>query len=453
MENIKREIEEQLAAMAQENDRLIGILTDAVRLTDYSPEGGVWTKPLQRALKEHEIVMIPSASEPYRLDGTVILPSNRRIVAEDGAVIRLEAGVKVLMLRNADTADGTHSPITGKARSVNVSIEGGVWEESCTRRMGYGDSGMYDGERSLYGVSTCMFFENIEHLTLRRMTFRHCGGFALQLGEVKDAVIEHIRFDTCYADGVHVNGNAENILVRDVRGRVGDDLVAFNMFDWQDSSVNFGPCRNVLCEDLELSADSQYKALRIEPGVYTFDDGTRVDCSLTRAIFRHIQGIKTFKLYCQTPVYGNGISREPADVGSGDHIFFEDIRVDLDGPIDRFDAYENGDPVTGSFAAFELGLNVKNLSLRNVDLTLHRERYPYSYLLCIGPKSVRLADGREIFDPHLSSVAERVYLENITVNGERPEKIEPYLRQIVFDHLYPDMSSTAEGRIGQIVYR
>jgi hypothetical protein len=42
------------------------------------------------------------------------------------------------------------------------------------------------------------------------------------------------------------------------------------MYDWQNSSVNFGPMHTVLCEDLVLSADSRYKALRIEPGMYRY---------------------------------------------------------------------------------------------------------------------------------------------------------------------------------------
>ena len=159
-----------------------------------------------------------------------------------------------------------------------------------------------------------------------------------------------------------------------------------------------GPCENVICQDLTLSPKSGYKALRIEPGIYTFDDGTEVDCSLTRAIFRRISGIKTFNLYCQTPVYSPSSPPEKAGVGSGDLIFFEDIKIDLDSPIDLLNDYVTSNPVTGSFGAFELGLNIKRLFLERIDLTLHREKYPYSYLVCIGPKSVRLSDGREVFD-------------------------------------------------------
>jgi len=89
--NKKAEIRETLARMAQENQALIGRLTDKVSLTDYAHlvrPGNVWTDALQAALNEHEYITIPKADMPYMIDDTVIIPSNRHIEAEEGAVIR-----------------------------------------------------------------------------------------------------------------------------------------------------------------------------------------------------------------------------------------------------------------------------------------------------------------------------------------------------------------------------
>ncbi len=449
MKKAKAEIEKILKTTREKNEAMSSSLIDSCNLTDYAPVNGIWTQAFQKSLNEHEVVYIPKASDPYLLDGSVIIPSNRKIIAEDGARIRLSSKCKLLMIRNSQTADGTHAPITLE-RNEGIFIEGGAWEEECTSRLGYGLTGKYDENRSFYGVSTCMLLENINHLTLKNMTFKNCGGFALQIGECTDVIIENITFENCFADGIHINGNVENIHVKNVRGEVGDDLVAFNMFDWQNSSINFGPCKNVICEDLELWENSYYKALRIEPGVYTFDSGDTVDCSLTNAIFRRIKGIKTFKLYCQTPIYSPTLAPEKAGVGSGDNIFFEDIKIDLDSPIDSLDGYVTGDPIKGSFAGFELGLNAKNIYLKNIDIILHREKYPYSYLLCIGPKSARGEGGIEFFDPYFSSTVENVYFENITVNGEKPNDISPYIREITFDSLYDDLDSTASGKINNI---
>lgn len=452
MENIKKNIELLLENVVLNNEMLRATLSDKCFLTDYVPCGSIWTNALQNALTEHEIVIIPKNNVPYFIDGSVTIPSNRHIIAEDGAVIKIHEGSRLLMLRNESTKDGTHMPIKGK-RDSNITIEGGIWQEWCPHRMGYGGSGMYDRERSFFGVSTCMLFNNIDNLTLRNMTFKNCGGFAVQLGDISRVIIENIRFENCFADGIHVNGNTKDIHIKNISGQVGDDLVALNMYDWQNSSVNFGPCENVICEDLVLSEESHYKALRIEPGIYTYEDGTKVDCSLNNAIIRRVEGIKTFKLYCQTPPYEIGKSPENGEVGSGNNIFFEDIKIDLDSPIDPLDEYLSSHPIKGSFAGFELGLNVKNLYIKNIDLTLYRDKFPMSYLLCIGPKSVRLENGTEIFDPYFSSVAENVYLENITVNKKRVDDISPFVKEIVFDKLYDDIPSSASGKILNLFYK
>ena len=451
-EQVINQLEERLTAMRAKNELACGALCDTVNLTDYTPrEGCIWTEALEKALREHSVVRIPVSPAPYLIDRTVLIPSDRHIIADPEAVIRLAPGTEVLLLRNEHTVDGTHLPIRNMERDRNITIEGGIWEDCSDRRRGYGKSGRYGAEyrngSPFFGVSTLMLFENLDRLTLRNMTFRNCGAFAVQLGEISNVVAEDIRFESCFADGLHFNGNTENVHVRRISGQVGDDLVAVNAYDWQNSSINFGPVRNLLCEDLFLSPDSRYHALRIEPGIYTFDDGSQVDCSLTDAVFRRIENIRTFKLYCQTPKFFPGEEPERGDVGSGDRIVFDRIHVDLNAPIDLLDGYVTNDPVRGSFAAFELGLNVGQLWLRNINLDLYRDRYPYSYLLCIGPKSARKPDGREVFDPSFSSIADKVTFENIRVNGEKVTDVRPYLREIVFDRLWDDMPSTASGKI------
>jgi len=467
-ESIKINIITSLETMRAEN-LAAAIHSDPVNLTEYvsmtkeGTQGIIWTAALQKALKEHHTVIIPPASEPYFIDDTVTIPSNRHIEAE-GAVIRLTEGCEVLMLRNEHTMDGTHAPIDKTSRNYNISIHGGRWEESQTRRGGYGKCCRYthfgeddDRTRPFYGVSTCMLFNNITGLTLQDMTFANTAGFCVQTGDLTNGVFENIEFVSCFADGLHLNGNSENLLIRNVHGDVGDDLVALNMYDWQNSSVNFGPTRNVLCDGLDLAPSSPYKALRIEPGVYTYDDGSTVDCGLFDAIIRNVKGIATFKMYFQTPTYRIGTAPEPGSVGSSDNLFFENITVDLSAPIDKFAEYINSDPLRGTFAAFELGANIGYVSFENIELTLYPEKYPMSCLACIGPKSVRVED-REIFDPYLSSHVSTVEIKNIRVNGLSPSdprsslKPADLFRTIAFDDINHDGNSTGAGTVDQVIF-
>ena len=436
-------------------------LTKSARLTDYAryaesiPQNGadvtVWTKAFQKALDENEIVRIPASEEPYLIDAPVILPSDRRIEAEDGAVIRLAEGVRTLLFRNAHTSDGTHRPVSGE-RDRNIAVIGGRWEESIDHRAGYGYTGMIDTDRSYYGVSTCMFFNNMDGLLLENLTFAHTAGFSVQIGDIKNAVVKNIAFAECYADGIHVNGNMENLWIRDVRGQCGDDLVALNAYDWQNSSVDFGPMKTVLCENLALSADSPCKAMRVQPGLYYYDDGTSVDCALYDTIIRNVRGIKSFKLYYQTPAYRiEGGTPEKGAPGSGDWLFFEDIRMDLDGPNDGFREYLESDPVRGKFAAFEIGSNIGRLILENIDLTLHRDRYPLSALICVGPKSCLIRDGAvEVFDPYVSCHVDAVEVNGLRINGRTPEDRDAILRTVRFDDINGDGRSTGCGTVGSL---
>ena len=435
-------------------------LSDTVRLSAYrrltkqTEEGTVWTEALQAALLEHTCVVIDPSDEVYYIDGTVRIPSNRRIEAE-GATVRLCKDCPVLMLRNEHTADGTHSPIDRTNGDCNISIHGGKWEESHERRAGYGISGRYaeedvNGRRPFYGVSTCMLFNNIVGISLSDMTFAHTAGFAVQIGDIENAVFEHISFESCYADGIHINGGSRNLFLSHIEGEVGDDLVALNAYDWQDSSVNFGEIRNAWCEHLYLAKTSRYKAIRIEPGIYRYADGSTVDCGIFDTVIRDVRGIRTFKLYLQTPQYRLDEKPEWGQPGSVSDLFFEDIDIDLTAPIDNFGPYKAEDPVRGSFAAFELGASIGNLYFENIRLRLHRDKWKYSYFICIGPKSAYV-NGKEVFDPYVSAHAESLICNNISVEGEPVQDLLPLIREIEFHDVNADGFSTGKGTVGTVV--
>ena len=461
---MKQEILKSLSEMKKMSLSLIQNLTKKCVITDYislvrtqnfsGKDIKIWTDAFQKAIDENEIIIIPSNDEPYYIDSSLVITSDRHIEAENGAVIKLLEGVDVLLLKNKNTVDTTHSYAFSTPKNTNISVNGGIWEESRSGRAGYGISGKYDKERSFFGVSTCMFFSNVENLTLTNMTFVHTAGFSIQTGNVKNAVFENIRFVECFADGLHINGNCENIFIRNISGQVGDDLVALNMYDWQDSSVSFGPNKNIWCEKLELSQDSKYKAFRIQPGTYFYNDGTKIDCSLTNAVIKNVKGIKTFKMYFQTPSYNYETEQpEKGDTGSADNIYFEDISINLDSPIDSFSEYLDSDSVKGSFAGFEIGSRIGNLFFENIDITLDKAKYPYSYFLCIGPKSVR-KNGREFFNPDINSFIDKLEMKNIFINGEKINNIKNnFIREIVFDDIYNDGKSSGKGTIKKIILK
>ena len=455
------EIERQVAA----SDRAIAAgqakLSDRCSIADYAAlrraVGGtnVWTAALQAALDAHEIVVIPASDTPYYVDGAVVVPSGRRIEAA-GATVALLPGTRTVLLRNRAAADGTLRPVPAGTRDADIAVVGGRWVDWTRERRGDGATGRFSmGPREkglFYGVSTLFYFGNCDRFSVRDATFVHAGSFAIQSGDGDGRLFENITFDDCYADGLHLNGNLTRVHAKGVRGKVGDDLVALNAYDWLHCSVNFGPQRFVLCEDLELVLKDGrgYPAIRILPAKYRYADGKVVDCAISDVVFRRVKGITTFKMYLQTPAYRIGTEPEWGEVGSGGNLYFEDLTIDLARPIDCFGQYATSDPVRGHFGAFEFGANLTSVTIRNVDITFHADAYPLSHLMTVGPKSIRRSNPAgdiEVFDPYLGCDVGRVTLRNIRCHGKVPEKL---VHATSFENVNGDGRSTGAGRIGVI---
>lgn len=457
MENFKENLRKQLDAMKNDNESMVCALSDSVSITEYEACtrecGGlkIWTDAFNRALSEHEAVTVPSGT--YYIDASIIMHSNNAIKAHPEAVIKKAPGMRVLMLRNESVVDESKMPSGGVGRDFNLSVEGGIWDGSAPKRGIYGGEngeGEIDEQDSMNGVYTSMLFSGVKNLTVKNLKFLHSPGFSLQAGNAENLYFYNIEFCECFADGLHINGNTENVLAEKIRGQVGDDIVALNMYDWDNSSINFGPMKNVWCEDVELYEDGEYKAIRIQPGVYKFADGSEVSCDADNIVLKNIRGINNFKLYLQTNVYdiAKPDIRKP---GRGSNIFFEDISVSLDKPIDELPPYMNSDPVTGAIAGFEFGAQLESVHFENIRLTTFPEKYPYSYLATVGPKSCLLDGHIEVFDPYLTTEVENLYLKDIYLNGEKTDEPEKLIREISFDKLYDSPYSTGSGKIKNII--
>lgn len=453
----KEQIRKKLEIMREENEREISKLNDRVSLLEYESLvreakcGKVWTDALNRALSEHQIVEIPDMGEPYYVDAPIIMHSNNRIEAAQNALIKKTEGMRVLLIRNENVVDESHYPCPKeKEKDFNISIEGGIWVDYTTKRGVYGTDSVYDEADSFNGVYTCMLFSNVKNLSLKNLKLVRSAGFAVQVGNGENFCFENIEFINCFADGIHINGNTKNVLVQHIHGQVGDDIVALNMYDWDNSSINFGPLENVWCEDVELSGDSPYKAIRIQPGIYDFDDGSSVDCRAENLVLKNIRGINNFKLYLQTARY-KVADPKPGKVGNGDNLYFEDISIELDKPIDEFEPYLKSDPVNGAIAGFEFGANIKNISFENIRVNMYRDKFPESYLAVFGPKSYVNEANEEVFDPYVKCSVENLYLKDIFVNGKLTTEPEEYVKEIVFDRIYDSDFATGWGKIKNII--
>lgn len=426
------------------------ISLDEINSENFTPykDGKIWTSALNAAVKTYREVYIPRGK--YYLDGSVIVNSDTTITACEEAEIILIKGTKTLLLRNLSVIDGSFCKIpAGAPVDENITVTGGVWAEENETRLGYGASGCFDEADSMRGVSACFLFSGVKNLTLKNLTFRGTAGFACQIGRADGLRVENLRFKSCFADGLHINGGVKNGVIKNLSGHTEDDLIALNAYDWDNSGINFGCIENLTIDGVFCRGcgENAHKSFRIQPGVYPYANGEKEDCYVKNLTVENVSGVATFKMYLQTPAYTH---KPEKNVGAGriENVVFKNITADASSPVDRQPNYLNGDKVAGNFAAFEIGSFVNGLKFKNVKVTLDKAKYPNSYFMTVGPKSQYIPEKRlELFDPYVVCSASGITYDGVYVNGEKIEDLTPYVKEIEFNDLYPSELPFGYGKI------
>ena len=125
----------------------------------------------------------------------------------------------------------------------------------------------------------------------------------------------------------------------------------------------------------------------------------------------------------------------------------EHISADTTAPVDKQPNYLSGNPVTGNFATFEIGSNVKNIRFSDVAVRLNKEKYPNSYFMTVGPKSQYVEEKHlELFDPYVSCAAENIRYKDVRINGQIAEDLEKDIKIVEFGKLYPSSLPFGKGK-------
>lgn len=391
--NRLRRMEEKITCDVDMHENIFEIteFEDMVRMgTDN--EGNeilIWSDALQWALNRNRYVHIPSNEKVYYIDKLIIINSGNHIIADKDAVICLVKSVRTCMFRNRNVIYGCISPIDKSGMlppDRDISIIGGTWMEQDPK----------DKVQVSDNIFTAFLLSNIKGLILRDMVIQDIHGFAMQIGNVTDMIVENISFPKTYGDGIHINGSVKNAAVRNISGTTGDDMIALNAWDWPGSSVNFGNIDTILIEN--ITSLGGHKALRMLPGRKYYDDGSMCECDIKNVIIRNISGITEFKMYMQPPTYT--VIPVKTAVGRADHIYLEKIEL------------EEG-------ACFEICSNSAFMSFEDIHLS-YSTKGKSVVLVHVGPKSVtgnRNApsdEWTEVYYPEGICKVEELYFRNIT---------------------------------------
>ena len=222
------------------------------------------TKCIQSLLDAgRSTVYLPPPTVNYLISRPLRIHSNQQLVLDRFTVIRLAPKSDCLMITNADHGNG----------NVNIAVVGGIWDMDNLHQspnpieplLGENPPRPYDPERYL-GI--CMRFLNVQHFTLRSLTFRNPVTFCTQFAKMTNFTVDDILFDyttwnpiRANMDGIHLDGYCRFGRISNLKGATNDDLIAINADDNENESPCLGPIEDISIDG--IYAEGCHSAVRI----------------------------------------------------------------------------------------------------------------------------------------------------------------------------------------------
>ncbi len=400
---------------------------------------------IQMALNAHQNVTIPYSEEPLYISRSIIMNSGNQLsVHPDTRLIFTTDGI---FLRNRNVLDGHYHYVEpGIHSDQNIIISGGIWEAPNTIIINA--SRPFDG---YMGCDSLFLLHNIIGVRLEHVRFAYSNRMCVMIGNCRNFIIQDIEFKDVNRDGIHVEGPAYDGLIRDIRGRTGDDMIALNAWDWTNSSLTFGSIYNVIVEDIKCDPGYLWSEMRLHPGNYVLPDGRTIECPVYNILFRNIHGIHTVKLYNQPNLMPGYNLDKSFGLGSLYNLYFENM---------TFDYYNAQQYYTVKNACFELHADAYNLNFSDISVNypLCDPEYSDYHFLAVGPISAtwKITDNPEdwfdFFDPDSVCHADRITMNNISENGEKcldSEKLL-YIRKQTVNPDYPNTTPAGGTGFGTV---
>ena len=347
-----------------------------------------YTATIQRALDLHDSVYIPYSENVIYISKAIILNTGNRLKVHPDTRIVLVGDS--LMLRNRNMIDGHLKKISPNEYSdSDIYISGGIWEAPDTQKNWYG------GKRDFYGCDSLLMMSNVRNVCIEDITFRNSNRMAIQIGNCSSFVVQNICLENVERDGVHVEGPAKFGLIKNIRGKAGDDHVALNAWDWTLYSLTFGTISDIIIEDIFCEKSYLWSEIRLLSGVKFFEDGEITDCSIFNIVFNNIHNVHTFKMYFQPEppdmptenriACSNANSFERMLCGQMYNVFFDSIDMNY-FPVSTYHSPKK--------AAFEIYTDIDGIFLRDIsfDYPLKTDEFDNYSLIAVG-KMNKMAPG------------------------------------------------------------
>lgn len=211
----------------------------------------------------------------YSTNGLTIY-SNTLIIAGQGCGAILRTGADAPLFKNENLA------FDGAPQDSNIMIVGGIWNGN-----GHNQTYIDDATFPTDPPAHCMVWYGVQNLTIKDFKLYNGTKYAIHAINVKHYTVESFHIDNLYQgaitnDGIHADGQCEDVTFRNGYIAAGDDAIGINADDQWDytgaAAYPFfaggaeGPVSKVLIENIVL--ESTRYGIRILSGGSRVDDVT-----------------------------------------------------------------------------------------------------------------------------------------------------------------------------------
>lgn len=319
---------------------------------------------IQTALNVGGHILINKAGT-YLIDGTLLIGSNTTFELGEGVIIKQKTGQN--LLKNNDIVNG----------NVNITIKGGTWDYNLTINGGSADN------KQLHSI----VLQKVDGLQIIDVKVVDTPKYAFLIADCTNISIYNVDFDT-ESDGLHFMGPINNVDVRNVKGRTGDNMVAFTIGDYSHYELSRGNMTNitisgVYCKDsaepirLVGNPDYYFDNIVIEKVYGTVTTGRVVaiiqDTDLT---YTDVRNIVIKDIHCKAigneqiilyPKNAENITIE--NVTSGDAMASV-VRITADANIKNLTLNNIEAPQSSTNNSILIAGIVKNLYLNNINVNM-----------------------------------------------------------------------------------
>ena len=189
-------------------------------------------------------VYLPPPAKEYCISKSLELSSGQELRLDRYTKVRLLPGSNCPMVMNRDREKG----------NVGIAVTGGRWEFDNVKQLGNVLLPKDKRPPSLgYPRGCIFFFDRVERLTVRGVTFANPVTFSCQLMRTSHFTVEDVNFDfttwnpkPINMDGIHLDGGCHHGRIANLHGTCFDDMVALNANDAHD------PCYEGPISDIDI---------------------------------------------------------------------------------------------------------------------------------------------------------------------------------------------------------